>query len=406
MTAAPLPTRTQMQASSPDRSRRKVMVAGCFDLLHASHVVFLNKAAALGNVYVSLGSDDSIIRQKAKQPTYTQAERKFLLENLRGVAWVGVVSEPGPLGFVQHLDEIRPDVFVINEDGDSPDKRHACMQRGIEYLVFPRDHFRPDFPTSTTDISKGSYIPSRVSLCSGFMDNPQFNSATSSGGGHLVVLPIEPFDGMRDRSGMASSTLRTVRRYFGCRLPTIYSPDKLAEIIFCLENPPHKRGYISGTLDSRGILGVGAQLFRYAPGNLFPEAITATTDEASLAWIERHVYLRHSWDRPPEYQIAISSERADFPQACDRMNAASLACWDAINRRDLPAFAAAIRQSHEAQSTVVEAHRPDDLARFIATEPNALAAMIMGAGGGGYVMFVAETVPESGIPIRVRRADL
>lgn len=43
---------------------RKVMVAGCFDLLHASHVVFLNKAATLGDLHVSLGSDQSIITHK------------------------------------------------------------------------------------------------------------------------------------------------------------------------------------------------------------------------------------------------------------------------------------------------------------------------------------------------------
>ena len=64
---------------------RKVMVAGCFDLLHASHVVFLNKAASLGDLYVSLGSDQSIITQKNKSPAYSQTERKFLLENLRQI---------------------------------------------------------------------------------------------------------------------------------------------------------------------------------------------------------------------------------------------------------------------------------------------------------------------------------
>lgn len=397
---------TDTEDRAADRPRRKVLVAGCFDLLHASHVVFLNKAATLGSLHVSLGSDDSIVRQKTKQPAYTEAERKFLLENLRGVDWVGIVADPGPLGFVQHLDEIRPDMFVINEDGDSPEKRRACEERGVEYLVFPRDHFRPDAPTSTTAISQGSYIPTRVSLCSGFMDNPHFNGSTTAGGGHLVVLPIEPIEGLRERSGMASSTLRTVRRYFGCRLPTIYAPDKLAEIIFCLENPPHKRGYISGTLDARGILGVGVNLFRYAAESWFPDEIATNSDDATLAWLERHVYLRHSWDRPAEAQVTVRRGHSDFCGACDRMDAASLACWEAIGRRDLAGLASAVRQSHEAQSLVVEGHCPEKLSRFIAAEQDAMAAMIMGAGGGGYVLFVAEQIPDDGIQIRIRRPDL
>jgi cytidyltransferase-like protein len=395
---------TSPDPRSPAVAPRKIMVAGCFDLLHASHVVFLNKAASLGDLYVSLGSDQSVVRQKNKSPTYTQEERKFLLENLRHVKWVGIVRDPGPTGFIEHMEQIRPDIFVINEDGDSLEKRLTCEQFGVEYLVFPRDNFLPDAPTSTTEISKGSYIPTRVSLCSGFMDNPTFNGATQTGVGHLVVLPIEPFAGMRERSGMASSTMKTVRNYFGCRLPTIYSVDRLAEIIFCLENPPHKRGYISGTLDSRGIVGNGANLFRYEAKRFFPAEIATLTDEASLSWLERHLYLRHSWDRPLDCVVRVRDDHPDFREHADRMNEASLACWEAIRQHDLSALAAAVRTSHQSQCAVVENHCPPELRAFIDRE-RAMAAMIMGAGGGGYVLFVAEAIPPDGIPIRVKRAD-
>lgn len=381
------------------------MVAGCFDLLHASHVVFLNKAASLGDLYVSLGADQSIVQQKNKQPTYTQSERKYLLENLRCVSWVEVVRDPGPLGFIEHLQEIRPDLFVINEDGDSPEKRRACEENGVEYLVFPRDHFTPESPTSSTAIGSGSYIPTRVSLCSGFMDNPSFNAATRSGGGHLVVLPIEPFAGLQDRSGMASSTIKTVRRYFGCKLPTLYSPDRLAEIIFCLENPPHKRGYISGTLDARGIVGTGANLFRYPANAFFPDRIEIEKSEETLAWLERHLYLKHSWNRPAELVVTVRHEHPQFALHAEAMDRASLACWEAIKARDLAGLAAAVTASHEAQLAVVDNHCSDALRAFIADETAAKAAMVMGAGGGGYVMFVADHIPTSGIPIRIKRTD-
>ena len=363
------------------------MVAGCFDLLHASHVVFLNKAASLGDLYVSLGSDQSIITQKNKSPAYSQSERKFLLENLRHVKWVGIPRDPSPLGFVEHLEEIRPDVFVINEDGDSADKRAACDRLGIEYLVFPRDHFAPDAPTSTTQISGGSYIPTRVSLCSGFMDNPAFNGAAGSHGGHLVVLPIEPFEGMRERSGMATSTIKAVRKYFGCKLPTVHPVDRLAEIIFCLENPPHKRGYVSGTLDARGIVGNGANLFRYDSGQFFPAEITTVNDEQSLTWLEQHIYLKHAWDRRDDCVVSVMQDHPDFQKHATQMNAASLACWQALCDRDLTGLAAAVNASHRSQCEVVANHCPPDLRAFIDREP-ARAAMIMGAGGGGYVAFI------------------
>jgi len=382
----------------------KVMVAGCFDLLHASHVVFLNKAAALGALYVSLGSDQSIVRQKNKSPTYTQAERKFLLENLRHVKWVGVVNDPSPLGFVEHLVEIKPHIFVINEDGDTPEKRAVCEQHGVEYRVFPRDHFDPAAPTSTTQISTGDFIPTRVSLCSGFMDNPAFNGSTSAGAGNLVVLPIEPIPGMHARSGMATSTIKTVRKYFGCKLPTIYDVDRLAEIIFCLENPPHKRGYISGTLDARGILGHGASMFSYRATIYFPHEIETIQDETTLEWLERHVYLKHAWERAPDCIVTVRTDHPEFHAHCDLMHEASLECWDAIRNHDLKALAAAVSKSHASQCAIVENHCPPRLRDFIDRESRP-GAMIMGAGGGGYVLFVSDQLPADAVQIRIKRSD-
>jgi cytidyltransferase-like protein len=385
-------------------SRPKVMVAGCFDLLHASHLVFLTKAAALGELYVSLGSDQSIVRQKGKSPAYTEQERRYLLENLRMVHWVGVVNDPGPLGFVEHLDEIRPEIFVINADGDTPEKQAACHQRGIAYRVFPRDRFDPDRPTSSTKIAREDRLPTRLSLCSGFMDQPAFNSRTTVGGGRLVVLSIEGFSGLRERSGLATSTRNTVRRYFGNRLPTIYAPDTLAEIIFCLENPPHRRRYISGSLDARGIVGFGASLFTYAPGGFLPTAIEQRQDESTLAWLEDHVYLRHAWERPAHLAVRPLTDADSFTAWVDGLDAASFSCWEAVKRHDLAALTDAINRSHQAQSAAVENHCPPALRAFIARE-QAAAAMVMGAGGGGYIAFLADHVPADAIRIRIRRSD-
>ncbi len=383
---------------------KRVMVAGCFDLLHASHVVFLKKAATLGDLYVSLGADQSIVRQKNKSPTYNQEERKYLLENLRCVTWVGIVTDPGPTGFEEHIAEIRPDIFVINEDGDTPEKRAVCQRFGVEYRVFPRDHFDPSAPTSTTQISQGDFLPTRVSLCSGFMDNPAFNGSTSGGVGSLVVLPIEPIPGMHARSGMATSTIKTVRKYFGCRLPTIYDVDRLAEIIFCLENPPHKRGYISGTLDARGILGHGASMFTYRATKYFPHEIETLRDEPTLSWLERHLYLKHSFDRPEDCIVSVRHDHPEFQHHCDTMQEASLQCWAAIRERDLDSLSDAITRSHLSQSAVVQNHCPPRLREFIAQERRR-GANVMGAGGGGYVVFAAEEIPADAIPIRIKRAD-
>ena len=384
---------------------KKVMVAGCFDLLHPSQVKFLLKAAAFGKLHVSLGRDLSIVQQKNKSPTCDEQERKFMLENLKCVHWVDIVTDPSPVGFREHLEEIKPDMFIINEDGDTPEKRSICENLGVEYRVFQRDNFHPEKPTSTTAISSNNFVPTRVSLCSGFMDNPVVNGRVSSPTGSLIVLPIEPFDGLQERSGMATSTIATVHKFFGCRLPTKYSAEHLAEMIFRLENPPNRRNYISGSLDSRGIVGRGIQKFTYARQTFQPAEVDEIVDEPTLRWVENHVYLKHAWKRPDDCIVKVRDDHPRFEQFCDQMHQASLDCWDSIRNHNAAALADAVQRSHHAQKSVVENHCPTELDDFIEKE-DAMAAMIMGAGGGGYVAFVAEAPPADSIQFRVKRNEL
>ena len=39
---------------------KKVLVSGCFDLLHGGHIAFLKTAASYGKVFVSVGTDDNL----------------------------------------------------------------------------------------------------------------------------------------------------------------------------------------------------------------------------------------------------------------------------------------------------------------------------------------------------------
>ncbi len=36
------------------------------------------------------------------------------------------------------IERIQPDCYVVNEDGDKPEKRAFCRERGIEYVVLQR----------------------------------------------------------------------------------------------------------------------------------------------------------------------------------------------------------------------------------------------------------------------------
>ena len=47
---------------------KKVMVSGCYDLLHAGHIAFFKTAAKYGELHVFVGQDENIKMLKGKAP--------------------------------------------------------------------------------------------------------------------------------------------------------------------------------------------------------------------------------------------------------------------------------------------------------------------------------------------------
>ena len=54
---------------------KKVFVSGCYDMLHSGHVAFFEEAASHGDLYVGLGSDQTIWGLKARKTINNNAER-------------------------------------------------------------------------------------------------------------------------------------------------------------------------------------------------------------------------------------------------------------------------------------------------------------------------------------------
>lgn len=92
-----------------------VMTNGCFDILHAGHVHYLERAKALGHrLIVAVNSDDSIARLKgAHRPVVPLDQRMMVLAGLRSVDWVVPFSEDTPESLIA---DILPDVLVKGAD--------------------------------------------------------------------------------------------------------------------------------------------------------------------------------------------------------------------------------------------------------------------------------------------------
>lgn len=100
------------------RGKKKIVFTnGCFDILHAGHADYLNKAKSLGDILVvGINSDASVRRIKGeKRPILPQQMRAYLLDSLKPVDYVVIFEEDTPLELIK---AIKPDVLVKGADWD------------------------------------------------------------------------------------------------------------------------------------------------------------------------------------------------------------------------------------------------------------------------------------------------
>lgn len=123
---------------------KKVLVGGCFDLIHFGHIDFLTNAKKSGDyLIVALESDESVRRMKGpSRPIHTQIQRKHMLESLRVVDEVIMLM---PLNsdaeYEDLVTRVNPSVIAITQ-GDPIEikkRRHASIVHA-DVVIIPKVH--------------------------------------------------------------------------------------------------------------------------------------------------------------------------------------------------------------------------------------------------------------------------
>ena len=129
---------------------RIVLANGCFDILHAGHVRYLEGARALGDMLVvGINSDEQVARLKgAGRPVLPERERAELVASLGAVDLVTIFPEPT---VTELLLAIKPDVHAKGTDytEETVPERDVVRSYGGRVAIVgdPKDH-------STSEILK------------------------------------------------------------------------------------------------------------------------------------------------------------------------------------------------------------------------------------------------------------
>jgi FAD synthetase len=99
---------------------KKVLAAGCFDLLHYGHLKYLEEAKKLGGksakLIVVVARDTTVIKRKGHPPVMDEEHRRALVEALKPVdrAILGGTE----MDTAKVIRQVKPDIVVLGYDQD------------------------------------------------------------------------------------------------------------------------------------------------------------------------------------------------------------------------------------------------------------------------------------------------
>jgi hypothetical protein len=321
-----------------------------------------------------------------------------MVQSVNCVKQAFISQGSGMLDFLKEIKEIQPDMFIVNEDGNLPEKKRLCEELGIEYKILKREPHVGLSPRSTTQLRTVVTMPFRIDVAGGWLDQPYVSKYYP---GAVITISLEPTIEFNDRSGMASSTRRAAIDLWGPRLPA-GDPQKLAKILFCYDNPPGTQE-ISGSQDAIGIVFPGLNKSWYE-GEYWPVRIESIQDEPTLQFIEQSMNLIPLGPRSADFHV-LSNTRIDR-QGAQALSEATENCWQAILDHDIIRFGEYFRKSFEGQIAMFPNMVSDSIWELIDQyRPQSLGWKLSGAGGGGYLIFISDKPIENAIRVLIRRKD-
>uniref|UniRef100_A0A6U2XYV3 Cytidyltransferase-like domain-containing protein n=1 Tax=Lotharella globosa TaxID=91324 RepID=A0A6U2XYV3_9EUKA len=437
------------------KRRPKVLVSGCFDLLHSGHVEFFKQASKYGDLYVRLGADENIKMLKNHDTMYCNEERVFMVKNIGCVYDAAISKGKGRYDFETDMKEIKPDLYVVNEDGSGMEKRQEIAKKhGVKIVVLPRTPseglevrsstsmkarlrdmvLKAEREKEAKDMAIGvpafhKVFPWRLCFAGGWMDLKWCNHYYP---GCAITINIKFNEKIcRDYCGLATSSRKVAIRLWNGKFPSHLESLDAAKLLWGAENfdcyGSEKRHYSAGSQDHCGLMFPGVNKLCYKGGCHWPYKIVNMSDPndskqaAIFKWLEDVLYIVDIpfVSRPKGYNSQkinlLKDEKVSDAEKVNLVKAlgeASEEAWKGIQEMDADKLGGALSNTMKAWKAMLpytvdpftngDAEKSKKLLDFWKKYdyPNTKGCLFSGAGGG-FLMVINDKPVENGIKITI-----
>ena len=387
---------------------RIVFSTGCFDILQSGHAVFFNQCKQYGDkLVVGVGRDSTLRTLKGPdRPINPEINRLYLVAAMEDVDYAvlnDVEIGKGKIDFKHILEELRPDVFVLNDDDTSiPDKKILCDRLGIELKLVERNVPEELLPTSTTNIiNKINFslkAPLRIDFAGGWTDVPYIMDGKKGYVSNAAIRPLIElkagkfnFSGYPRGSGLSTSTAVKLLEMLNSKSynaePKLLS--HIGEDLFNLENKELQ--WFIGRQDQYSIVYGGYHCFEF--GEDYAKPLDLDLKRETLEALRNKLLLIHTGEsRNAQSAVEEVYKNYKTPAGQDAIETLTKCGLDfamALQKSNLSECGKIMELNWEAQKQLAPSSSTDKLDEMFnfAKNNGASGGKLCGAGGGGAFLF-------------------
>ncbi|MHA2430156.1 MAG: adenylyltransferase/cytidyltransferase family protein [Promethearchaeota archaeon] len=118
--------------------KKKVLVAGTFDIIHPGHIYLFNEAAKIGDVYVIVATDNNRELYSGERPIIPEQQRLEVVRNIKNVKEARLGRSDNDT--LKTVEEINPDIILLGPDQkyDLNTLKEGLKKKGLNHIEVKR----------------------------------------------------------------------------------------------------------------------------------------------------------------------------------------------------------------------------------------------------------------------------